>query len=534
MPDRLRKWNGWGYEGEGIPTERVARWLKAVEPWLQVSPKDYQPPVPLESLQIPPSRIALEIPGFQGALLATDYERALHAAGRSFGDLVRLRTGQDLCFPDAVAYPEDEADLLRLLEVAEHRSIALIPYGGGTSVVGGVEPAVPPGFQGVLSVDLARMNRIRFLDPSGRRVRAQAGIRGPDLEEALRAHGLAFRHYPQSFQMSTLGGWIATRAAGHFSTAWGRIEHRVESLRVLTPRGVLETREVPASASGPDVRSWVVGSEGAFGFITEAVVRAVRPPVAKRAGGFRFPEFSAGLEAMRRILQAGLTPAVLRLLDEYEVAISAALAGHPLEPGALLHISLEIEDLEDAHRVEAEWRSALRWIERAGGIPAPEAVETWKRAYFEQPYWRDVMIDFGLLLDTVETAVPWSRVEETVRTVRERLIQRIDRWSPVGGVMCRVTHGYPDGCALYFTFFARPSREALREAWRDLQRTALEAFLECGGTITHHHGTGRDFRSFLVAEHGPLALDLLQRVKAALDPAGIMNPGVLVAPAPHG
>ena len=529
MPDRLRKWNGWGYEGEGIQAERIARWLKAVEPWLRISPDDYQPPVSLESLRIPPPRIPIEIPGFKGAILTTSYERALHAAGRSFGDLVRLRAGQDLHFPDAVAYPEGEDDLLRLLEVAERRSIALIPYGGGTSVVGGVEPETPPGFNGVISVDLTHMNRIRWIDPIGHRIRVQTGIRGPDLEEALRAEGLAFRHYPQSFQMSTLGGWIAARAAGHFSTAWGRIEHRVESLRMVTPCGILETREVPASAAGPDLRAWMIGSEGALGFLTEAVVRAVRPPIAKRAGGFRFPTFSAGLEAMRGILQAGLAPAVLRLLDEYEVAVSAALAGRLLEPGALLHLSLEIEDPEEAHRVEAEWRSALRWIERAGGVPAPEAVETWKQTYFEQPYWRDVMIDFGLLLDTIETAVPWSRVEATVRTVRERLLQAIDRWSPVGGVMCRVTHGYPDGCALYFTFFARPPREALREAWRDLQRTALQAFLECGGTITHHHGTGRDLQSFLAAEHGPLALDLLRNVKRVLDPPGIMNPGVLVA-----
>ncbi len=528
MPDRLRKWNGWGYEGEGIPAERVARWLKEVGPWLGISAEDHRPPVPLDSLSIPPPRLSLEIPGFKGSLSTTPYERALHAAGRSFGDMVRLRTGRDLQFPDVVAYPEDEDDLLRLLEVAERRSIALIPYGGGTSVVGGVEPEVPPGFQGAIAVDLTRMNRIRFIDPIGLRVRVQAGIRGPDLEEALRKEGLAFRLYPQSFQMSTLGGWIAARAAGHFSTAWGRIEHRVESLRLLTPRGILETREVPASASGPDLRAWMIGSEGAFGFLTEAVMRAVRPPVAKRAGGFRFPEFSAALEAMRRILQAGLAPAVLRLLDEYEVAINAALAGRPLEPGALLHLSMEIEDPEESHRVEAEWRSALRWIERAGGVPAIEAVETWKQAYFEQPYWRDVLIDFGLLLDTVETAVPWPRVEETVRAVRERLLAAIDRWSPVGGVMCRITHGYPDGCALYFTFFARPSREALWEAWRDLQRTALQAFLDCGGTVTHHHGTGRDFRSFLVAEHGPLAMEVLRSVKRTVDPTGIMNPGVLV------
>lgn len=460
--------------------------------------------------------------------MATPFERALHAAGRSFGDLVRLRTGQGLSFPDAVAYPEDEEGLLRLLEAAERRSIALIPYGGGTSVVGGVTPEAPPGFNGVISVDLTRMNRIRWIDPVGLRVRAQAGIRGPELEAALRAEGLAFRLYPQSFQMSTLGGWIAARAAGHFSTAWGRMDQRVEGLRLVSPRGIVETREVPASASGPDLRAWLIGSEGAFGFITEAVVRAVRPPVAKRAAGFRFPEFAAGLEAMRNILQAGLAPAVLRLLDEYEVAVSAALTGRPLEPGALLHLSMEIEDPEEAHRVEAEWRSACRWIERAGGVPAAEAVETWKQAYFEQPYWRDVMIDFGLLLDTIETAVPWLRAEETVRAVRERLLQAIERWSPVGGVMCRVTHSYPDGCALYFTFFARPPREALLEAWRDLQRTALQAFLENGGTLTHHHGTGRDFRPFLALEHGPLALELLRAVKRTLDPSGILNPGVLV------
>jgi len=531
MSDRRRKWNGWGYEGEGIPAERVERWRRAVEPWLRISPEDYQPPVALESLSIPPPRMALEIPGFRGSIRATPYERALHAAGRSFGDLVRLRTGRDLRFPDAVVYPEGEDDLLRLLEAAERRSIALIPYGGGTSVVGGVEPEVPPGWNGVVSVDLSRMNRIRFLDPVGCRVRVEAGIRGPDLEDALRREGMAFRLYPQSFQMSTLGGWIAARAAGHFSTGWGRMENRVESLRLVSPRGVLETREVPASAAGPDLRAWLIGSEGAFGFITEAVVRAVRPPVAKRSAGFRFPTFSAGLEAMRGILQAGLAPAVLRLLDEYEVAASAALTGRPLEPGALLHLSMEIGDPEEAHRVEAEWRSARRWIERAGGVPAPEAVAAWKQAYFEQPYWRDVMLDFGLLLDTVETAVPWPRAEETVRTVRERLLAAIERWSPVGGVMARVTHGYPDGCALYFTFFARPPREALWEAWRDLQGTALRAFLECGGTVTHHHGTGRDFRAFLVAEHGPLAMEVLRRVKQALDPAGVMNPGVLVAPA---
>lgn len=525
-----RKWNGWGYEGEGIPRERVLRWLKIVEPWLRISPEEFRPPVPLEALSVPPPRVVPEIPGFQGRVETSTYERALHAAGRSFGDLVRLRTGRGLRFPDAVVYPEGEADLLRLLEAAERQSLALIPYGGGTSVVGGVEPEVPPGFHGVISVDMARMNRIRWIDPVGGRVRAQTGIRGPALEEALRAEGMAFRLYPQSFQMSTLGGWIAARAAGHFATAWGRIESRVESLRLVSPRGVVETREVPASAAGPDLRAWWMGSEGAFGFITEAVARTTRPPVAKRATGFRFPVLSAGLEAMRRILQAGLTPAVLRVMDEYEVAISAALTGRPLEPGVLLHLSLEVTDPEEVPRMEAEWAWACRWIERAGGVPASEAVEAWKQAYFEQPHWRDIMIDFGLLLDTIETAVPWPRAEETVRVVRERLLQAIDRWSGVGGVMARVTHGYPDGCALYFTFFARPPREALLEAWRDLQRTALQAFLECGGTITHHHGTGRDFRAFLAVEHGSLALDLLRAVKGALDPAGVMNPGVLVGP----
>ena len=314
---------------------------------------------------------------------------------------------------------------------------------------------------------------------------------GPDLEESLREHGLAFRHYPQSYQHSTVGGWVAARAGGHFSTRHAKIDSRVEALRVVTPAGVVQTREVPASASGPSGSGLFVGSEGSLGFITEAVLQVLLPPVKKLAAGFRYPDFAAGLEAMRRVVQAGLQPPVLRLLDEYEAMVAAMTQGQRYQPGALLLLGFEIDAESAAGRVQAEWQEARRLCLAAGGEPTgEEEVRTWKSTYFEQPYWRDVLIDYGLIVDTLETAATWARAEAMYHGVRTALLERLDRWSPGGGVLCRVTHVYPNGCSLYFSFFARPDREQLLEAWRDLQRAALEAFLAHGGTLSHHHGTG--------------------------------------------
>lgn len=523
--ERQRKWNGWGYEGEELGPERIARWMAGAGLWLGVRPEDRRMPVALESLALPAPRVDLAVAGLSGRIERSPYERALHAAGRSYGDLIRLRTGQGLRFPDGVAYPETEDDLGRLMEHAAIHQIALIPYGGGSSVVGGVEPAGTAGQAGVISVDLSRLNRVREVDVHARRVRVEAGMLGPDLEAALRPHGLAFRHYPQSHQHSTVGGWVAARAGGHFATRHGKIDSRVESLRVITPAGAVQSREVPASASGPSGNGLFVGSEGSLGFITEAVLRALLPPVRKLSTGFRYPDFAAGLDALRRVVQAGLQPPVLRLLDEYEAMVAALTQGQPYQPGALLLVGFEVDDESAATRVEAEWQEALRLCRAAGGEEAGDpAVRAWKSTYFEQPYWRDLLIDYGVLVDTVETAVVWSQAMRLYEGGRRALLERLPRWSESGGVLCRVTHVYPDGCSLYFTFFARPEREGLFEAWRDLQRTALETFLAHGATLSHHHGTGQDFQPLFEREHGSVHLEALRGLKGRLDPHGVLNP----------
>ncbi|GAB6876671.1 FAD-binding oxidoreductase [Thermaerobacter litoralis] len=530
---KVRHWNGWGYVGEEPGPAAIERWRQTTGVLAGVRGDDYRPPVALEHLRLPEPRLAPEpggrlpgLSGFNGRIVATPYERALHAAGRSTGDLIRLRTGTNLRFPDAVAYPADEADLLRLLEFAAARRVALIPTGGGSSVVGGIEPDVPPGYQGVLSVDLRDLAGVVEVDRTSRRARVRAGTLGPDQEETLRREGLAFRHYPQSYACSTVGGWIAARAGGHFATLYGKIDAAVESLRVVTPRGHVETREVPQSASGPDGKAWFIGSEGALGVITEAVLRLQVPPVRKLATGFRFAGFAEGLEAVRRIVQAGIYPPVLRLLDEYE-AMVAFWGRAGMEPGAFLHLGFEVTDREAEGAVEAAYAAAVDLCRAAGGreVP-PSGVQAWREGFVQQPYWRDVMIDHGLVVDTIETATVWSRAAALREAVREALFRRMERWSAVAMVLCRVTHAYPDGCSLYFTFILKPPREAMGEAWRDVQRAGLEAFLAGGGTLSHHHGTGRDFAPYFAEEHGPAHVAALRALKAHLDPAGVLNPGV--------
>ncbi|EKP95493.1 FAD-binding oxidoreductase [Thermaerobacter subterraneus] len=530
---KVRHWNGWGYAGEEPGPEAVERWRRSLGVLAGVRAEDYRSPVPLDGLRLPPARLELDgagclpgLQGFRGRLAATPYERALHAAGRSTGDLIRLRTGTNLRFPDLVAYPADEEDVLRLLEYAAARQVALIPTGGGSSVVGGIEPDVRASYNGVINVDLRDLRGVVAIDRASRRARVRAGTLGPDLEETLRSEGLAFRHYPQSYACSTVGGWIAARAGGHFATLYGKIETAVESLRVVTPRGRVETREVPQSASGPDGKAWFIGSEGALGVITEAVLRLQVPPARKRATGFRFAGFAEGLEAVRRIVQAGIYPPVLRLLDEYE-AMVAFWGRAGMEPGAFLHLGFEVTEPDGERAVTVAWEEATRLCRAAGGREVPPAgVQAWREGFVQQPYWRDVMIDHGLVVDTLETATAWSRAAALREAVREALFRRMERWSAVAMVLCRVTHAYPDGCSLYFTFVLKPPRDAMWAAWRDVQQAGFEAFLAHGATLSHHHGTGRDFAPFFEREHGPGHVAALRALKAALDPAGVLNPGV--------
>jgi len=508
---RRPKLAGWGYEGDGLRAderEALARTLRAAFP-----------DAPLRRAA-PPARLALTDSrigpprGLEELVTADPRERALHALGKGYPDLVRAFRGEFPHAPDLVAYPADEVDVARLLDWAADARVAIVPFGGGSSVVGGVEPDVGDAYRAAVSLDLARLGRVLEVDEVSRAARVQAGTRGPSLEQQLAAHRLTFRHYPQSFEHSTVGGWIATRSGGHFATGRTHVDDFVEGLRVITPRGALETRRLPATGAGPDANGLFCGSEGTLGVIVDAWLRVQERPERRATATVAFPTFLEGAAGVRRIVQAGLQPASCRLLDAVEALTSRSGDGS----AAVLVLAFEASGFDP----EPPLRDAL---EVAGGARIErEAGGRWREAFLRLPYVYEEIVALGLLTGTFETAVTWDRFP----ALHDHVSRALARAGDGAIVSCRLAYAYPDGPAPYYTLVAPARAGAELEQWRDVKAAASEAILACGGTITHHHAVGREHRSWYAEEAAPLVLDALRAAKRELDPAGVMNPGVLL------
>jgi alkyldihydroxyacetonephosphate synthase len=443
--------------------------------------------------------------------------------------VVRAFRGQFDHPPDVVARPRDEDDLGRLLDWCAGAGAAAIPYGGGTSVVGGVEPAVGEGYAGSVSLDMGAMDALLDVDRTSLAARIQAGASGPQLEAALREHGLTLRHFPQSFELSTLGGWIATRAGGHFATGPTHIDDLVESVRALTPRGVWESRRLPASGAGPSPDRMLIGSEGILGVITEAWVRVRERPRHKVSAGVLFESFGQGAAAVRALAQSGLEPSNCRLLDPGE----AALTGAAPDGKALLVLGFESAD----HPLDAWLQRGLELCADHGGRPSERrtsddssAEDTWRRAFLQAPYLRDALVAGGVLSETFETAITWDRLDGFVAGVRERAGAALHEACGAGTVTCRLTHAYSDGAAPYFTVLAPARRGSELGQWQEVKSAASDAIDAAGGTITHHHAVGRDHRPWYDRQRPEPFAEALRAAKVALDPGWTLNPGVLVDP----
>ncbi len=534
-PARRRKLWGWGYEDEAPSDEELRAAVPGVRAHLGFEPAEAELPSVAEVSGLPAPR--LKPPSALAAICSSaPRERALHAYGRSYRDIIRAFRGRFDHPPDVVARPRTEAEIAAVLEWCAGARAAAIPFGGGTSVVGGVEPAVGEDFAGTVSVDLGALDRVLEIDAVSRAARIQAGATGPALEAALRGHGLTLRFFPQSFELSTLGGWIATRAGGHFATGPTHIDDLVESVRAVTPTGVWESRRLPGSGAGPSPDRMLLGSEGTLGVVTEAWVK-VRPRPDFRAGAsVRFPTFEAGAEAVRALAQSGLEPSNCRLIDPGEAAVTGAASGGE----ALLVLGFESAD----HPLDAWIDRAVELCEDHGGaLPEPPrlsgsggerpdgaAAGTWRSAFVRAPYLRDTLVVAGVLSETFETAITWDRFDAFVAAVRERAESALREVCGAGTVTCRLTHAYPDGAAPYFTVLAPARRGSELEQWGEVKAAASEAILAAGGTITHHHAVGRDHRPWYDRQRPEPFAAALRAAKDELDPAGILNPGVLFDP----
>jgi alkyldihydroxyacetonephosphate synthase len=525
MAERRRKHWGWGFEDEQPSMEELRTQAGAISAHLGFGSLEVAAPVPIENVELPAPRV--EAPPALRAICTDEvHARASHALGRSYTDIVRAFRGEFEHAPDLVARPSSEHELEALLEWCAGAGVAAIPYGGGTSVVGGVEARVGGRYNGAVTIDLGAFDRLLEFDPVSRSARIGAGASGPRLEAQLAEHGMTLRHFPQSFELSTLGGWIATRAGGHFATLWTHIEDLLESARAITPAGVWESRRLPGSGAGVSPDRMLVGSEGILGVITEAWVRVQPRPTHRAQTAIRFADFGRGAECVRELSQAGLHPANCRLIDALEAATTGAGDGrHPL-----LVLGFESTD----HDVGERMKRALEicgghggeWDEvRSGG---GGAVSSWREAFLRAPYLRDTFVAIGVLSDTFETAITWERFPafhaEVMETAREAA-------GADARVTCRFTHVYPNGPAPYFTVLAPARRGGEVEQWAEIKAAASDALLAAGGTITHHHAVGRDHRPWYDRQRPEPYAVALRAAKAALDPAGILNPGVLIDPA---
>lgn len=456
-------------------------------------------------------------------VLVDDTTRTLRTRGKSTSDLLRARAGDLTDAPDVVVRPADTAEIEALLAVADSHRLAVVPFGGGTSVTGGLV-AARAAYAGVVSLDLVRMKRLLAVDKESMTATLEPGLRGPEAEALLAEHGLTLGHYPQSFEYATIGGFAATRSSGQSSAGYGRFDALVVALTVVTPSGTITVGSAPASAAGPDLRQVFLGSEGTLGVITSVTVRVRALPEVREYVGWRWPSFAAGADAMRTLAQAGLLPTVLRLSDESETAINLAdpsAIGGADDPGCLMIAGFE----GTRSAVDAKRTAVTSLLTELGGTDVGEEPgQKWVHGRFDAPYLRDALLDVGVLVETLETATFWSNRERLYADVKAALESTLGEGSIV---LCHISHVYETGCSLYFTVAAKESADPLAQ-WAAAKSAASDAMIAAGATITHHHAVGTDHKPWFEREIGPVGAQMLRAIKASLDPAGILNPGVLI------
>ena len=533
MPARPAKWWGWGFEDRSVPLESRPTLFAFLRQVLELPTGELLRVPDPESIRLPAARFSepdlqefRKIVGEEG-IAASDRDRLAHSVGRSYRDLVRLRLGPIPPPPDLVLFPEHDDEIRRLLEFCSEREVRVIPYGGGTSVVRGVE--VVDASRPHVTLDLRRMHSVLALDEVSLLATAQAGTRGPLLEEELASHGLTTGHFPQSFEFSTLGGWIASRSTGAMSNRYGKIEDIVASVRLIAPSGVYDVASRPRHAMGPDLLGLAVGSEGALGVITQATIRVHRAPEARAFDSILFRDFHQGLEALRAMAQDEVPPHMTYLMDEDETRLLMTTHGSAGRGATAAAGSLMLMGYEGSRRTVKDHLAVARKYCNAGSPYGPGPAEGWFQERYDAPYLRDSMIDHRILVDSAETATVWSNVERLYEAMKKALLAGIWATGVQALAGCHVSHVYTEGASLYFTFLARQKRGEELAQYDAVKSAVTRAILDHGGHLSHHHGVGVEHAKYLREAIGDDAWRLLRDLKRTLDPKGIMNPGKVYA-----
>ena len=529
-----RKFWGWGYEDELLSEEEENNIDKRIAETFQLDSVERIDIPKAEQIELPKSRI--NPPKSLGPIFSKNQlERLNHSYGKSFPDSARSILGLFPSPPDLIAYPNSEQEITEILDWASSNDIAVIPYGGGSSVCGGVETDVGGDYAGVISLDMKNLNQIIEIDKDSRTASIQGGILGPELESKLKEYDLTMRHYPQSFEFSTLGGWIATRSGGHYATLYTHIDDFVESLKMITPSGLFETRRLPGSGAGPSPDRFAIGSEGIMGIITEASMRLQDRPTYRSSATVEFQDYEDALNALRQISQSGLFPSNCRVLDSNEALLNGAGNGTK----HLLILSFESAD----HDKSMALGRALEISKDNNGLFEPQSKNkedahrsgssgSWRSSFIKAPYLRESFTRRGIIQDTFETSITWDRGFEFIEDIKAETTKAIELITGKPSlVTCRITHSYPDGLAPYFTFGAYATPKTMIDIWKEIKLATNEICNSMGGTVTHHHAVGRDHRPNGYDKQRPeLFSKVLISAKSTLDPKGVMNPGVLIDP----
>ncbi|WP_369829937.1 FAD-binding oxidoreductase [Mycobacterium sp. E2238] len=524
------KWNAWGDPAAAKPlSEGIRALLKQAVGVEDSTAAELE----LDQVRVRPSALAQAHRDALAELVGAAYcrtddrDRLLHAGGKSTIDLLRRKDAGVQDAPDAILLPGDEDAVATVLRYCSHHRIAVVPFGGGTSVVGGLDP-IRGEFPAVVSLDLRRLDRLISLDEVSGQAVFEAGVTGPNAERLLGAQGFSLGHFPQSFEYATIGGFAATRSSGQDSAGYGRFNDMVRGLRVVTPVGTMDLGRAPESAAGPDLRQLMIGSEGAFGVITQVRLRVHRAPEAVRHEAWSFPDFETGAAALRAVTQTATGPTVIRLSDEAETGVNLATTesiGESQITGGCLAITVfeGTEEHVESRHAETSALLAAHGATSLGEAPA----RAWEHGRYGAPYLRDSLLSAGALCETLETATDWSNIPALKAAVTQALTEALAETGTPALVMCHISHVYPTGASLYFTVVAGQRGNPI-EQWKAAKRAACDAIMATGGTITHHHAVGADHRPWMADEVGELGVQLLRAVKATLDPAGILNPGKLI------